>query len=297
MYTNDSHQQRALEIPEIVLSILSQMDLATLLTSQRVCHAWLNLIRESKTLQQNLYFLPSSHSHEGNDEPRYCNPLLADKFPFLKQIIHLENDQSAGFWNWRPWNHEWEDIKLRTIDLLRSPTKKEQYMRPEASWRRMLTHQPPLYTVGSFSGQAGRFGSSWRKSKAAEQSDGLQMEIMFYWVISLLSSEIKEIEVSIYIGRSLPADIKQGIEGATGRRCQMSDELNRMVRQFDIVLARKFPFSGCGYCDSDDEEVREPPTENEIVLEQLQGFFQEMIGTVHGLDFEIYNKGRDDDGY
>ncbi|KAJ5813670.1 uncharacterized protein N7503_000420 [Penicillium pulvis] len=268
MHANGSHQQRALEIPEIMLSILRQMDMATLLTSQRVCHRWADLIRESKTLQQDLYFSPSSH--EGNDEPRCRNPLLAKKFPFLKQLVNLKNGQNAGFR--RPWGHEWEDIKLVDLDLLRSPTKQDQYMRPEASWRRMLTHQPPLYTVGRFSGQAGRFGSNWSHSKAAKQSNGLQMEALFHWVVSLLFDKPRGTHISIYIGKGLSAEVKQGYVGATGRRCQMSGDLDRMVREFDIVLAREFPFAGgCAVFDSDGEEVDDPPTENERILEQLRG--------------------------
>ncbi|KAJ5999918.1 hypothetical protein N7481_000327 [Penicillium waksmanii] len=267
------------------------MDMATLLTSQRVCHMWADLIRGSKTLQQDLYFLPSSH--EGNDEPRYRNPLLAEKFPFLKQLVNLNNDQNAGFWNWRPWGHEWEDIKLRNLDLLRSPSKQEQYIRPEASWRRMLTHQPPLYTVGRFSGRAGRAGSFWSQSKAAEQSNGLQMEALFYWVVSPLFDGTEESEISIYIGKGLSTDIKQRVVGATDQRCQMSDELDRMVREFDIVLAWRFPWPGCMDSDSDDEEVDVPLTEDEIILEQLYGVYQEMTRTLYGLEFETYNKGED----
>lgn len=293
MHANGSHQQRALEIPEIMLSILRQMDMATLLTSQRVCHMWADLIRESKALQQELYFSPSSH--EGNDEPRYRNPLLAEKFPFLKQLVNLNNEHNAGFW--RPWRHDWEDIKLRNLDLLRSPTKKDQYMRPEASWRRMLTHQPPLYTVGSFSRQTTRFGTKWIQSKAAEQSNGLQMEALFYWVVSLLFDQRTGTDISIYIGKGLSADVKQGYAGVTGRRCQMSGDFDRMIREFDIVLAREFPFSGCAVYDSDGEEFHEPPSENEIILEQLCGVHREMTRTLHSLDFETCNEAWDYDGF
>jgi hypothetical protein len=35
------------------------------------------------------------------------------------------------------------------------PAKREMYLRPEASWRRMLTQQPPVFTVGLFSMGAG----------------------------------------------------------------------------------------------------------------------------------------------
>jgi hypothetical protein len=291
MHANGSHQHRVLEIPEIMLSILRQMDMATLLTSQRVCHMWADLIRESKTLQQDLYFLPISD--EGNDEPRYRNPLLAEKFPFLKQLINLNNGQNVGFWD--NMGHDWVDIKLKNLDLLRSPTKHDQYMRPEASWRRMLVYQPPLYTVGKFSGQAGRFGTKWQQSKAAEQSNGLQMAALFYWVVRLLFGKTYGTEISIYIGKDLSADIKQRVAGPTGLRCQMSDELDRMVREFDIVLARKYAFAGCSTYDSDGEEIDEPPTENDIIVEQLHGVYREMTRTLHGLDFETYNEGFDYD--
>ncbi|KAJ5403508.1 hypothetical protein N7509_003379 [Penicillium cosmopolitanum] len=290
MQANGSHQQRALEMPEIVTLILRQMDMGTLLTSQRVCHMWADLIRESKTLQQDLYFLPTIH--EDNKALRYRNSLLAEKFQFLNSLVDLNDEHKYAFEGSREC--EWSDISLRNLDLLKSATKQEQYMRPEASWRRMLTHQPPLYTVGKFDGGSGRFGTRWTQSKSPEQVNGLRLETLFYWIANLLLQS--ECEISIYIGGSLTTDVKHVHHGrSTGWRSrEVNGDWDRMVREFDLVLAQKFPFFGsCWFQDSDGEEEARKPTQNESILAQIHGLRQEMSRILHGLDFESYNEGSD----
>jgi hypothetical protein len=291
MQGNGPHQKRALEMPEIVTLILRQMDMGTLLTSQRVCHMWADLIRESKTLQQDLYFLPTTH--EDNKALRYRNPLLAEKFQFLNSLVDLNDEHKYAFEGTRVC--EWSDISLRNLDLSKSTTKQEQYMRPEASWRRMLTHQPPLYTVGKFDGRSGRFSSTWTQPKAPEQVNGLRLETLFYWIARLLLKS--ECEISIYIGRSLTTDVKHVNHArATGWRSrEVNGDWDRMVREFDLVVAQNFPFAGCTSYDSDGEEEARKPTENESILAQIHGLRQEMSRTLHGLDFASYNEGSDHD--
>ncbi|CAI7604105.1 unnamed protein product [Penicillium pancosmium] len=230
MQANGSHQQRALEVPEIVTLILRQMDMGTLLTSQRVCHMWADLIRESKSLQQDLYFLPTIH--EDNKALRYRNPLLAEKFQFLNSLVDLNDEHKYAFEGTRVC--EWSDISLRNLDLLKSATKQEQYMRPEASWRRMLTHQPPLYTVGKFDGGSGRLGTRWTQSKAPEQVNGLRLETLFYWIANLLLES--ECKISIYIGGSLTTDVKHVHHGnVTGWRSrEINGDWDRMLKIFPL---------------------------------------------------------------
>ncbi|KAJ6000551.1 hypothetical protein N7481_000960 [Penicillium waksmanii] len=141
--------------------------------------------------------------------------------------------------------------------------KWEQYMRPEASWRRMLTYQPPVYTVGKFGGRSGRFGTRWTQSKAPEQANSLQIETLCNWIASLLLKS--ECEISIYIGGSLTTDVKQVHHGrATGWRSRG---------------AQKYPFVGCPQYDSDGEEEARKPTQNESILAQIYGLRQEMPRT------------------
>ncbi|CRL20950.1 unnamed protein product [Penicillium camemberti] len=57
---------QALNIPEILEMVLVEMDMRTLLTcTQRVCRAWLNLIKASPSIQKALFFTPIKESEWG----------------------------------------------------------------------------------------------------------------------------------------------------------------------------------------------------------------------------------------
>lgn len=135
---------------------------------------------------------------------------------------------------------QYQPEKFRLVTIT---TKKEQYMRPEASWRRMLTHQPPLYIVGKFSEQSGQFGTHWSQPKAPEQANGLQMESLFHCIASLLFGS--ECDISIYIGRNLAADVKHAYPAVIRMWSrETNDNWDRMVREFDLVLARNYSCFG-----------------------------------------------------
>ncbi|PYI34996.1 hypothetical protein BP00DRAFT_463002 [Aspergillus indologenus CBS 114.80] len=97
-------------IPELVEQILLQMDMQTLLISTRVCYLWHDLISKSKAMQTSLFFQPAENTPQG--ERRTANPLIIQKI--------------------------WPEY-LGSSDTCHC----EYYERPEASWRRMLLHQPP----------------------------------------------------------------------------------------------------------------------------------------------------------
>ncbi|RAH66335.1 uncharacterized protein BO66DRAFT_442134 [Aspergillus aculeatinus CBS 121060] len=98
-------------IPELVVQILLQMDMQTLLVSTRVCYLWYDLINKSQALQAALFLQPAGNNPQG--EPRTANPLIIEKI--------------------------WPEYLSRCS----GPSHKRYYERPEASWRRMLLHQPP----------------------------------------------------------------------------------------------------------------------------------------------------------
>ncbi|OQD77149.1 hypothetical protein PENDEC_c003G02061 [Penicillium decumbens] len=130
------------------------MDMRTLIAAQRVCRMWAGLIRESRTLQQALFLAPVDQA-----------------FPFLLQLKSLNSVQYTDTVGWTI--DGMEVITLSNLDLMKSSTKKERYLRPEASWWRMYAHQPPMYTVGQFLPVGEQLHISSRPSISPRQKDGL----------------------------------------------------------------------------------------------------------------------------
>ncbi|KAI9927542.1 hypothetical protein ASPWEDRAFT_746562 [Aspergillus wentii DTO 134E9] len=116
---------------ELLEHILLNLDLRTLLLSQKVCRTWHKTINDSRPLQQALFFQPM----EGSDTPeqkRTRNPLLEEalypQFKFNTYYYKL----SRG----RKHTNHLSDIQPGA------------YTRQEASWRRMLIQQPPTSIIG-----------------------------------------------------------------------------------------------------------------------------------------------------
>ncbi|CAI7647472.1 unnamed protein product [Penicillium pancosmium] len=114
-----------LELLETIL--LEVEDEKTLLLAQRVCRRWVNCIRQSSAIQQALFFQPAIAGLERCQKPRQ-NPLLAAKFPYWFPSDNLKACAMA---------YGAGDMQ----DFLDSKTV---YLRPTASWRRMLVQQPPI---------------------------------------------------------------------------------------------------------------------------------------------------------
>jgi hypothetical protein len=121
--------QIVISIPEILELILLQLDNQTILTAaQRACRAWRELIHGSSSLQKALFFLPEGHC--GREDEKAQNPLLVQRFPYF--FFGKEEPVSL----------------LPSLDMIKRPKKLEAYLRPEASWRRMLVQQPPVLVIG-----------------------------------------------------------------------------------------------------------------------------------------------------
>lgn len=121
-------------ITEILEMILVQTDMQTLLISaQRVCHRWHDVIQDSADLQAALFFKPVRYKL-----PRGIlgirNPLL-DKF--LWPWFCSKQAQSWGAPNIR-------EIKIPPAD----PQDNDRFLRKEANWTRMLFQQPPRSCIG-----------------------------------------------------------------------------------------------------------------------------------------------------
>lgn len=123
-------------IPEILELILLHTETRTLLLSQRVCRLWLSLISHS-SLQIALFFKPSPHTIPiGSDQKRTRNPLFEENLwpQFLRKQLPTCPRRSESY----------RGLKLPVLDLARE----QAYLRPEASWGRMLFQQPPSPRIG-----------------------------------------------------------------------------------------------------------------------------------------------------
>ncbi|KAK8134173.1 hypothetical protein PG984_006185 [Apiospora sp. TS-2023a] len=142
-----------LEVPELLESILQHVDERSLLVSaQRVNKRWREAIENSPRLQKKLFLMPDDSDAAARD-PRH-NPLLAAAFPFCF------DDLTAYPYTARPVIWAKSDVpaalppvlkQRRANPLTQLPQswhlwgpRHAAFGRLEASWRRMLVHQPPV---------------------------------------------------------------------------------------------------------------------------------------------------------
>lgn len=174
MQEQEQPQTKVLTTPELLEIILLHLDTRTLLVSaQRVCQTWAVLIQSSPAIQQALFFqpftpkpkqgkwhaksiwnsiLPSPLKKDTKlDQGSIYNPLLVQAFrPFFPSVheyppIH-DNEEKATETEHEGKEQEKENpFSFKPLDLLSSAQKKSAYMRKEASWRKMLLRQPPVY--------------------------------------------------------------------------------------------------------------------------------------------------------
>lgn len=125
---------------EVLELILLRLDLRTLLVAATcVCHAWAELIRDSPAIQRRLFFAPDPDIQPS--APIHC-ALLADAFPSVF-VYH----RTGAFWE-DDLGDPTRQFSVKSWDLILHPNRQPAYLRPEASWRRMLVQQPPIYKLG-----------------------------------------------------------------------------------------------------------------------------------------------------
>ena len=141
-----------LKVTELLESILLHVDERTLLVSvQRVNKRWRGTITNSARLQKRLFLMPDDSDAAARDP--HHNPLLAEAFPFCfddltaypsgaRRVVWAKSDISVArppVSNQRQHNpltklpHWWHLWGRRGA----------AFGHPQASWRRMLVHQPP----------------------------------------------------------------------------------------------------------------------------------------------------------
>ncbi|WEW56031.1 hypothetical protein PRK78_001466 [Emydomyces testavorans] len=122
--------------PELLESVLLQMDMRTLLTSaQLVCRHWHTMINESPALQKALFF--KAQENAPNNAKQIINPLLAEVFsPFFTWESARESENPRR----GPTQGVFDNLPLTK--------NKDAFLRKGASWRRMLVMQPPARSMG-----------------------------------------------------------------------------------------------------------------------------------------------------
>lgn len=144
-YTSLISTPPVLTTPEVLELILVQTDMRTLLTScQRVCRDWHNLITTSPSIQKSLFFTPIKEPEWGAGE-KLPNPLLAEMFP---TIFPAKGD---------PYKR---DFHFSDCAMAKGPTSLDHFVQKDASWRKMLVQQPPLWEFGLFHIDSGRGGDN-----------------------------------------------------------------------------------------------------------------------------------------
>jgi hypothetical protein len=137
MMATVSALQHVFQIPGLLETILSNLDICTLLVSaQRVSKTWHTLISGSQQLQRALFFEPDPHSAKRH------NPLLAAIFPFCFHHLRLHDSQDLPFISKCTYLPDLWCGLFPPIDRFRA--KREVFSRGDASWKRMLVHQPPI---------------------------------------------------------------------------------------------------------------------------------------------------------
>ncbi|KAJ5683039.1 hypothetical protein N7462_006204 [Penicillium macrosclerotiorum] len=178
-----SREDEVFSTPELLELILLHLDPRTLVVSaQRTCQYWNRLIRDSRSLQKALFFLPTDSG------PTTRNPLLAEAFPsfFLptdtqealdSQAETVETDVVFSFFSW---------------DMVQHPEKIEAYNRKEASWRRMLVQQPPISDFAFFDSFSARRWTQEFSEQIVRPAnlrydpnpyEGLRMETLFDFMV------------------------------------------------------------------------------------------------------------------
>lgn len=187
-------QGEVLGTTELLQHILLHLDLQTLLVSAPlVARRWRDLIRDSAVLQQALFFRgvpepplrtraartrePGRDSNDdgesAEDGQAEMNPLLQAKFRVFFHDARRDAKATAGmggsarrFGLPRGRRHSQGCMVMAKhfpdLPLAATEEAREAFLRPEASWRKMLVTQPPARRLGFSEERSGMGGTGYR---------------------------------------------------------------------------------------------------------------------------------------
>ena len=254
----------ALAIPEILNLILEELDMKTLLISaQRVCHLWRNIIQETSSLQEKLFLEP--RNTKINNEMRIFNPLLATKFP----TFIPENERFIS--------QPIQCVDLSSVDFIVHPEKQSAYLRPDASWRHMLTQQPPAFKLASITRVVNSHGVDLMRSRAPPfYTEGLRMGSLFDLILANPGFLFTR-GVTIFHGGASPVNTPFFNSGGV-----IADKYQEIVAQNDVILSIERGVSpeiynemGVDSNSIQDEELEDGKSVDAITRDFIHSAYQE----------------------
>jgi len=268
----------ALAVPEILNLILEELDMKTLLVSaQRVCHLWRTIIEETPSLQQKLFLEP--RNAKINNEIRTFNPLLATKFP----TFIPENERSIS--------QPVQCVDLSSVDFIVHPEKQSTYLRPDASWRHMLTQQPPAFKLASITRVVNSHGVDLMRSKVPPfYVKGLRMGALFDWTLSNPGFLFTR-GVTIFHGGASPVNTPFFNSGGV-----IADKYQEIVAENDVILSIERGVSpeiynemGVDANSLQDEEIEDGKSVDAITRDFIHSAYREAGLPVLKLPLENYD--------
>ncbi|GIJ86479.1 hypothetical protein Asppvi_005368 [Aspergillus pseudoviridinutans] len=257
----------ALSIPEILVMILLKLDMRTLIWSQRTCRSWFTTIKYSTDIQKALFFTPIEKIP--NQEPLQ-NSMLGVAFPALFDRTDPNDPEDK---------YDYGQSALSTFDMIKNPQKLEAYLRPEASWRRMLVQQPPAHKFAVLEEGFG-MGHGYRFFEIPSElngfSNGLRMGDFFEELVFGNNDWYARCNVKrvIWWCRTLPR--------ALNPCCEMK-EVSTRILNYEIVVWLRSYSNGC--TESDDEG----PTQDEAAMDRIKAAYREtgIQPKLHGMTGEL----------
>lgn len=194
-----------LSIPELLESILLQLDMQTLLvSSQRVCRQWHNFIKSSRCIQEFLFFEPCSQlSPRFLAAGRVKNPLLKRHFkPFFEDLNGPKQARR------QPWSTSFNRFGVTKLtgsglaiaDMKNGRHRHAAFVREGASWRRMLVTQPPIERVAYIK------SGPWNVTGKLEYPLGLIMGQFYDLIFAMLWDRTADGESVAWLGWRPPSD-------------------------------------------------------------------------------------------
>ncbi|RYP84867.1 hypothetical protein DL769_001061 [Monosporascus sp. CRB-8-3] len=166
--------ETTLSIPELLVQILSELDLRTLLLSQRVSKNWRDTIVRAPELQRALFFEPiAASSADELTAGRRRNPLLEAAFPpFFRENARDSNDGGNSMDALIVYGVE---DPFSFMDA--GAGRRDAFLRRDASWRRMLVQQPAARKIGCIE-QRGQIEGMFYSATLSEPQ-GLRMGTLY----------------------------------------------------------------------------------------------------------------------
>ncbi|CAG7964072.1 unnamed protein product [Penicillium nalgiovense] len=217
-----------MDTPEILEMILAGTDMRTLLTSaQRVCRNWASLIRNSRSIQKTLFFIPIKDSEWGIGQ-KIPNPLLTETFA---SFFPTKN---------RPDSYQFD---FSDLVMTRDASTLAQFIRADASWRKMLVQQPPISKIGLFHisheiGGDSAESASILADKIMQGSgyDGFRMERLVELLLFSCRVEFSPfIDARVYWSTEEPISFERSFQGINDAFYRALDKFGLVVHTCEVI--------------------------------------------------------------